>query len=116
MNKQIYNEILKIEAKGLSNIELLALVTETSYEVIFYAEKDGEVMQSNEMAETGVIDYNFVDKIYAETANIIRSDSKYSAEKLNIVKACEDTITIEYKDKKCQIYKLKKDWKKEIGL
>ena len=37
MNKQIHDEILKIEAKGLSDIELLALVTDTSYEVVFYA-------------------------------------------------------------------------------
>ena len=35
MNKQIYDEIMRIEEKGLSSIDLLALVTETSYEVIF---------------------------------------------------------------------------------
>lgn len=35
MNKQIHEEVLRIEAKGLQNIELLALVTDSSYEVIF---------------------------------------------------------------------------------
>ncbi len=34
MNKQIHEEVLRIEAKGLQNIELLALVTDSSYEVI----------------------------------------------------------------------------------
>ena len=37
MNKQIHDEVLKIEKKGLTDVELLALVTDSSYEVVFYA-------------------------------------------------------------------------------
>ena len=63
MNKQIHDEILKIEAKGLSDIELLALVTDTSYEVVFYAKYDGKMRQSNDLAEDGILtlDFEFLD-------------------------------------------------------
>ena len=74
VNKQIHEVIEKIEKKSLSNIELLALVTETSYEVIFYAKYDGKMRQSNDLAEDGVISLDFVDEIYSEVANIVRED------------------------------------------
>ena len=46
MNKQIHDEVLKIEEKGLTGVELLALVTDSSYEVVFYANYNGKVRQS----------------------------------------------------------------------
>ncbi len=116
MNKQIHNAIKKIEKKGLSDIELLALVTETSYEVIFYAKYDGKMRQSNELAEDGVISLDFADEVYEEVANIIRSYKKYNSEKMNIIKASKNKIKVEYDDKKCRVYGLKKKWKEEIGV
>ena len=53
MNKQIHDEVLKIEEKGLTGVELLALVTDSSYEVVFYANYNGKVRQSNDLAEDG---------------------------------------------------------------
>ena len=116
MNKQIYDEIMKIEEKGLSSIDLLALVTETSYEVIFYAKYNNKVYQSNDLVENGILTSDFVDNIYEEVANIIRMDKKYDPEKLNIVKAFDDYIVTEHEEKNCRVYALKKKWKKEIGL
>ena len=116
MNKQIYDEIMRIEEKGLSSIDLLALVTETSYEVIFYAKHNNKVYQSNDLVEKGILTSDFVDNIYEEVANIIRMDKKYDPEKLNIVKAFDDYIVTEHEEKNCRVYALKKMWKKEIGL
>lgn len=116
MNKQIHNEIVKIESRGLSDIELLALVTDTSYEVVFYAKYDGKMRQSNELAENGALSLDFVDEIYNNVAEIVRSDSKYDASKMNIVKASKGDVLIEYDEKNCRLYALKKKWKEEIGI
>lgn len=116
MNKQIHDEILKIEAKGLSDIVLLALVTETSYEVVFYAKCDGKMRQSNDLAEDGILTLDFVDEIYAAIAKVVREDKKYDSNKMNIVKASGDDITVEYDEKNCRTYGLKKNWKAAIGV
>lgn len=116
MNKQIHEIIGKIEKKDLSDVEILALITSTSYEVIFYAKHDGKMRQSNDLAEDGVISLDFVDEIYEEVANIVRADKKYDSEKMNIIKASEDSVNVEYDDKSCRIYGLKKKWKEEIGV
>ena len=116
MNKQIHDEILKIEAKGLSDIELLALVTDTSYEVVFYAKYDGKMCQSNNLAEDGILTLDFVDEIYATVAKVVREDKKYDSSKMNIVKASGDDITVEYDEKSCRTYGLKKNWKVAIGV
>ena len=65
MNKQIHDEVLKIEEKGLTDVELLALVTDSSYEVVFYANYNGKTRQSNDLAEDGrLTDFIFPKKIY----------------------------------------------------
>lgn len=116
MNKQIHDEILKIEAKGLSDIELLALVTDTSYEVVFYAKYDGKMRQSNALAEDGILTLDFVDEIYAAVAKVVREDKKYDSGKMNIVKASGEEITVEYNERNCRTYGLKKNWKAAIGV
>lgn len=116
MNKQIYDEVLKIEAEGLRDVELLALVTDTSYEVIFYANHNGKVCQSNNLAESGVLSLDFVEKIYSDIADKIRADEKFDPAKMNIIKASGENITVEYDEKNCRVYGLKKEWKNSIGL
>lgn len=49
-------------------------------------------------------------------ANIVREDKKYDSLKMNIVKASEDAVSVEYDEKKCRVYGLKKKWKEEIGI
>lgn len=115
MNKQIYDEILKIESKGLSDVELLALVTDTSYEVVFYAKYNGKMRQSNDLAEDGILSIDFVDEIYEAVAKVVREDRKYDCAKMNIVKASGEDVAIEYDEKNCRTYDLKKKWKEEIG-
>ncbi len=116
MNKQIHDEIAKIEAKGLSDVELIALVTDTSYEVIFYAKYDGKMRQSNDLAENGILSLDFVDDVYASVAKVVRKDRKYDATKMNIVKASGEDVNTEYDEKNCRTYGLKKKWKESIGI
>lgn len=116
MNKEIYNEIEKIESKNLSNVNLLALVTDTSYEVVFYAEHNSKMCQSNELTESGVISFDFVDQINNEVASIVRSDKKYDSGKMNILKASEEHISVEYEEKNCRTYAIKKEWKLSLDI
>lgn len=116
MNKQIHEVIEKIEKMNLSDIELIAFVTDTSYEVIFYAKYEGKMCQSNALAENGVISLGFVDEIYIEVAKIVREDKKYDSTKMNIVKASDDEVNVEYAEKNCRVYGIKKKWKEEIGI
>lgn len=116
MNKQIHEEVLRIEAKGLQNIELLALITDSSYEVIFYATYNGKICQSNDLAESGILSLEFVDDIYASVANVVRSDKKFDPSKMNIVKASDEDVTVEYDEKNCRVYGLKKKWKESVGI
>lgn|SRR5574344_1302465 len=111
MYKQIHDEVLKIEKKGLTGVELLALVTDTSYEVIFYAKYNGEIRQSNDLAEDGVLSLDFVDGIYSSVANVVRADKKFDSGKMNIIKASSEDVLVEYDDKNCRVYGLKKKWK-----
>ena len=47
---------------------------------------------------------------------VVREDKKYDSNKMNIVKASGDDITVEYDEKSCRIYGLKKNWKAAIGV
>jgi len=116
MNKQIHAELEKIEAQGLKNVKLLALVSGTSYEVLFYADVDGKMCQSNDLAESGIISISFVEDLYETVANVVREDKKFDAAKMNIIKASDEKVTVEYDEKKCKIYSIKKKWKEEIGI
>ena len=116
MNKQIHDEVLKIEKKGLTDVELLALVTDSSYEVVFYANYNGKTRQSNDLAEDGVLELDFVDGIYSSVANAVRADKKFDSEKMNIIKASGENVSVEYDEKNCRVYGLKKKWKESLGL
>lgn len=116
MIEQIQDKMLRAEAKGLSNIELLAFVTDTSYDVVFYAKYKGKMHQSNELAEKGILSFDFVDEFYAFVAKAVREDEKYDSKKMNILKASEEEITLEHDEKSCRTYGLKKQWKESIGV
>lgn len=116
MNNEIVKVIKKIEAKGLSRIELLALVSETSYEIVFYAKYQGEMRQSNDLAESGIISLGFVDAIYEEVAEIIKMSKMYNYTKMNILKVSDEKISVDYEERDCKLYSLKKKWKEEIGV
>ena len=116
MKEQLLGEILKIKSQGLTNIDLLGLITNTSYEVIFYAKYKGLIKQSNALAEEGVLNIGFVDEIYASIAKTVRECDQFDSDKMNIITVEDEKVSIKYDEKSCRVYNLKKRWKKSIGL
>ncbi len=115
MKNKILDAIKGLEENGISNINLLALVSNGSYEVVFYGDYQGETYQSNEMAEKDIIGTNMVDDFYKKIATIIRESDDYLIDKMNIVKCRKDgSVNISYDEKNCRVYKIKKEWKSSL--
>lgn len=115
MEKEIITQIENLEKEGISNIDMLALITKTTSEIIFYGEIQGKIYQSNNMIEENLIDSLKIEKFYENIAKIIRSDKEFREEKMNIVKVNrEKKFSIEIDEKNCKVYKIKKDWKNKI--
>ena len=95
---------------------MMALVTQTSYEVIFYANYHGKILQSNELAERGILSAAFVDEIYEQAAAVVRNDKKFAPDKMNVIKYSSCSVKAEYYERNCKTYALKKRWKEEIGV
>jgi hypothetical protein len=115
MEKEIITQIENLEKEGISNIDMLALITKTTSEIIFYGEIQGKIYQSNNMVEENLIDSLKIEKFYENIAKIIRSDKEFREEKMNIVKVNrEKEFSIEIEEKNCKVYKIKKEWKNEV--
>lgn len=115
MKKEIIAQIENLEKEGISNIDILALVTETSSEVVFYGEIQGRIYQSNNMIEENLIDSLKIENFYENIAKIIRNNEKFNNEKMNIIKINKEKIfELEIKEKDCKVYKIKKEWKNQI--
>lgn len=120
MKQQIANIVAQIKSTGLTDIKLLALVTDNSYEVIFYGNHNGVMSQSNNLAEAGILNLEFVDSIYRDVAEKVRADKNFNPLKMNIITVLDDgisdEITIEYDEKDCSVYSIKKRWKASVGI
>jgi hypothetical protein len=115
MEKEIITQIENLEKEGISNINMLALITKTTSEIIFYGEIQGKIYQSNNMVEENLIDSLKIEKFYENIVKIIRSDKEFRKEKMNIVKVNrEKEFSIEIEEKNCKVYKIKKEWKNEV--
>ena len=105
----LIDEIVKL---NLGSIELLALVTSTSYEVVFYATVNGKKYQSNALTAEGLFDILKMDEFYSKVATIIRNASNFKSDSMNIVTVNSSaTIKWEYAERNCRIYPIKKNWK-----
>ncbi len=110
------NLIKSISSKGISSVKGLALVSDTSYEVIFYGIINGKTIQSNTMVEEDLIDSVFLDKIYNDIASCIKKTSDYDNNKLNIVEFNDNGIVSHKKENRdYSVYKVIKEWEKNIG-
>lgn len=117
MEKEIQNVTKKLEKYGIHNIDLLALVTETSYEVIFFGYVNGdEYKQSNKLAEEGIIPFDELDAFYAKIAEIIRTSTKYSKKELNILKIDEGDISFLKKNRMSDTFKIVRRWEISLGV
>lgn len=116
MMNLLRDEILKIKSKGFTDLYLLGLITNTSYEIIFYVNYNGIIKQSNALAEEGILNIGFVDEIYASIAKIVRECEQFDSDKMNIITVEDEKVSIKYDEKSCRVYNLKKRWKNSIGL
>lgn len=112
---KIIDKIKEIEKKGISDVQLIALVSDTSSEVIFYGDVDGIRYQSNNMVEEGKADSDFVDGIYEDITALIRDDRIFDSSKMNIIKADADKCKVEYDERKCRTFRIIKEWEKIQG-
>lgn len=112
--KSVVEKIKEFEKKGISNIKLLAIVTKTRSEVVFYGNVDGSRYQSNDLVETGIIEFDVVDSFYEDIAKTIRKTKKFDETKTNIIMADSSECTIKYDDATCKTYKIVKEWEKSL--
>ena len=115
MEKEIIVQIENLEKKGISNIDMLALITKTSSEVIFYGEIQGKFYQSNNMVEENLIDSLEIETFYENITKIIKTDKEFREEKMNIIKVNREKVfSREIEDKDCKVYRIKKEWRNGI--
>ena len=115
MEKEIITQIENLEKEGISNIDMLALITKTTSEIIFYGEIQGKIYQSNNMVEENLIDSLEIETFYENITKIIKTDKEFREEKMNIIKVNREKVfSIEIEDKDCKVYRIKKEWRNGI--
>ena len=111
----IYEKVRPIIPIGSEKTVFFASVTETSYEMFFYAFLDGKPKQCYALAEQNVLDANELDSVFKEVATIIRESKMFRKEKNNIVTFNVDQsgvrMDIRYYEKDAHMYRIKKEWK-----
>ncbi len=110
--QQILTEIANMKIK---NINLLALITNTSAEVVFYASVGDSYGQSNDLAEKGILDIASLDRFYKIVADTVRQSEDFDSNMLNIVKITPDlTINVSHAPRNSRVYPLKKAWEASL--
>lgn len=116
----IYDKVRSIIPNKSSKTVFFASVSETGYEVFFYAFIDGQPVQCFELAEKDLLDENELDNVFADVVGIIKKSEVYHSGENNIV-----TITIDdsgvkmdmaYVDRDARMYEIKKEWKQKMIL
>ena len=117
MENKILSAVNNLAQYGVTQVRMLAMVTDTSYEVVFYGLYAGKMYQSNEMVENGFVASGVVDTFYKNIAHILRKSDKFQQGKMNIVSIeAENTISIRYDERNCRLYPIQKAWRDSIGF
>ena len=115
MEKEIITQIENLEKEGISDIDMLALITKTTSEIIFYGEIQGKIYQSNNMVEENLIDSLEIETFYENITKIIKTDKEFREEKMNIIIVNREKVfSREIEDKDCKVYRIKKEWRNGI--
>ena len=109
----ILKEIKKLEEYNIKVINMLALITDTSSEVIFYCQYNNCLVQSNNLVEEYGISSVVIEKFYDIVAESVRKSKEYKSNLMNIIKVKDNKIDFSYDDKGCRSYKIIKQWKLE---
>lgn len=119
-----YEALSSVSIKGLSSliaslhlksVNLLALITKSSSEVVFYALVNGKMMHSGNIEEQGIVDPLKLDKFMDDVAAAVRGCSKFDPSKLNVVKVSgSGKTTIEYYERNARIAAIEKEWRASV--
>lgn len=112
--KELVDFITELEKYQISKVNLIALVSDTSSEVIFYCDYKGNRVQSNALSEEYDFDTNVIDGFYEKVTAIIRESGQFNKEKMNIVRIEDKDVMFEYDEKVCRTYKIIKEWTKRV--
>lgn len=113
---EIVARIREFEKKNkVSDLRLLAIISDTSREVQFYGKINGVRHQSNNMVEEEKLPPDAVEGLYDEVASIVRTDERFKPDKTNIVKASDNGAIFSYDERRCKTYKIVKEWEDEVA-
>lgn len=116
MDNKVLAILKKLEQYKIYKADLLALVTDTSYEITFFGYFDNKYEQSNALAEQGVISFDALETFYADVAKLVRSLPKYDAGKLNILKVDEGEVSFRKKNRMSDTFKIVRRWESSLGV
>ena len=112
--REVCELIKSLEEKGIGNIELIALVTSTSSEIIFYGDINGRRYQSNTIYEMEDM-AGIIDEFYEKVTESIRANREYDENKMNIVNASKNDAVVCYDDKRCRIFPIIHEWESKAS-
>lgn len=112
--KELVELITGLEKYHISKVNLIALVSDTSSEVVFYCDYKGNRVQSNDLSEEYGFDANVIDGFYEKITAITRKSSQFNKEMMNIVRVDDNDVLFEYDEKVCRTYKIIKEWTKTV--
>lgn len=114
----IYDKVRQIIPTGSDKTVFFASITQTSYEVFFYAFINGKAVQCYELAEEGKLDENELDSVFAAIVDVVKESKLFHGDKNNIATITIDKVGVkmdmEYYEKDARLYKIKKEWEQKI--
>lgn len=112
MRNEIERILRELAPFGVKNIYLIALVTESGYQVVFFGDHDGETFQSNDMMEEDIVDTDVIERIYEKVSRLIRNSPDFHPDEMNIVTYSENQgAQIRYdSEDDCDEYQIMRDW------
>ena len=90
------------------------MITESTSDVVFYANINGKLQQSNTIVESGAFDPARMRDFYSRVSDIIRKSDFFKPEKMNVVTISDSQLNISYKNLDCSVFLLKKMWKESF--
>lgn len=106
----ILEKIKELEISGIENVSLIALVSDTSSEVIFYCDYKGEHIQSNDLIEEYNVNPMLVENLYKLVTAEVRKAIGFKKDMMNILYVNNGKIKLSYDKKICSTYKIIKAW------
>ncbi len=116
MNKDIVNALLPLKVSAQGNpIWTLAMVSETSYEVVSYTSFEGRLVPINELVENGLASLNEMDFFDISISKAVKGDSRYKPSMMNAVQFEDDrVVAFRHDELDCSMYKKRKEWRESL--